>query len=134
MLSWHIFSQVVFTLHPLTPIEILPIFTRLELESGKWIPRHWPPNLGAARDIPTDAVVHHSVDDMVAAGILDRSPHKGGDNSHYPDISSFRKGFSAIRRKNREKKVGGETTNAKFPLLADEVQWANHGIVKSKEY
>lgn len=32
-------------------IEILPFFTRLELENGEWVPRYWPPNMGAARDV-----------------------------------------------------------------------------------
>ncbi|KAE8151334.1 hypothetical protein BDV25DRAFT_128857 [Aspergillus avenaceus] len=45
-------------------IEILPLFTRLELEHGRWIPRYWPPNLGASRDLPDDAVVHPSVQAM----------------------------------------------------------------------
>lgn len=37
-------------------IEILPFFTRLELENGEWVPRYWPPNRGAARDV--SALLH----------------------------------------------------------------------------
>ena len=64
-----------------TAIEILPIFTRLELEHGAWIPRHWPPNLGAKRDIPTHAEIHPSVQSMYQAGVLrlDQMPELGSD-------------------------------------------------------
>lgn len=73
--------------HPRT--EILPIFSRLELEKGKWVPRFWPPNLGAPRDIPTEGVLHPSVNEMIKAGILDPKsvPEKGGDNPiALPDV------------------------------------------------
>ncbi|KAK7613323.1 hypothetical protein BKA81DRAFT_396277 [Phyllosticta paracitricarpa] len=71
-------------------IECLPIFTRLELENGKWIPRHCPPNYGARRDIPLDAEIHPSVIEMVETGILRGSsiPVKGGDNPRMPSVSS----------------------------------------------
>ncbi|KAF1994657.1 hypothetical protein P154DRAFT_501527 [Amniculicola lignicola CBS 123094] len=61
-------------------LEILPFFTRLELEDGKWVPRHFPPNLGAKRDIPLDAIIHHSVKAMSRAGIIseDQIPVLGG--------------------------------------------------------
>lgn len=66
------------------PSEILPIFTRLELEHGKWVPRHWPPNNGAPRDIPDGAIIHKSVPELHQAGILqaDQLPKTGGDNAH----------------------------------------------------
>jgi len=64
--------------------EFLPIFTRLELEKGRWIPRYWPPNLGAPRDIPHGAQIHPSVYDLHHAGILrdDQLPKTGGNNPH----------------------------------------------------
>ncbi|KAE8349209.1 hypothetical protein BDV28DRAFT_163816 [Aspergillus coremiiformis] len=63
--------------------ELLPIFTRLELEKGIWVLRRFPPNLGAHRDIPVEAEIHLSVNKMVNAGVLDKEsiPKKGGDNS-----------------------------------------------------
>ncbi|KAK8186470.1 sporulation associated protein [Phyllosticta citribraziliensis] len=74
-------------------IECLPIFTRLELENGKWVPRHCPPNMGARRDIPLDAEIHPSVAEMVKAGILQGSliPVKGGDNPNLSSVPSVRK-------------------------------------------
>ncbi|KAF2179680.1 hypothetical protein K469DRAFT_673774 [Zopfia rhizophila CBS 207.26] len=65
-------------------IEILPFFTRLELESGKWVPRHWPPNLGAPRDISNGAKIHKSVYELCQAGYLteEQMPKTGGDNPH----------------------------------------------------
>ncbi|KAI9888526.1 MAG: hypothetical protein M1814_006860 [Vezdaea aestivalis] len=62
-------------------IEILPLFTRLELENNRWIPRYWPPNLGATRDIPDGAEIHPSVQRMHQAGILthNQMPRTGGD-------------------------------------------------------
>ncbi|EER41265.1 conserved hypothetical protein [Histoplasma capsulatum H143] len=58
---------------------ILPLFTRLELEYGEWIPRYWPPNLGATRDIPRDAKIHCSVVQLYKAGVLSEMPRLGGD-------------------------------------------------------
>ncbi|KAK6355164.1 hypothetical protein TWF696_004284 [Orbilia brochopaga] len=49
-------------------LEVLPVFTRLELEFGRWVPRHWPPNLGFTRDIPEGAVFHESVHRRERAG------------------------------------------------------------------
>lgn len=62
-------------------IESLPFFTRLELEHGKWVPRYWPPNMGASRDIPKGAAIHPTVDEMCKAGVLrpDQKPKIGGD-------------------------------------------------------
>ncbi|WEW57463.1 hypothetical protein PRK78_002930 [Emydomyces testavorans] len=62
-------------------IEVLPIFTRLELEHGEWNPRYWPPNFGAARDIPADAKLHFSVEEMFKAGLLEKMPKLGGDDA-----------------------------------------------------
>lgn len=61
------------------PPEILPFFTRLELENGEWMPRYWPPNFGATRDLPPDARIHKSVQQMHKSGILKRMPKVGGD-------------------------------------------------------
>jgi len=65
-------------------LESLPFFTRLELENSKWVPRYWPPNLGAARDIPHGANIHKSVYELHQAGLLtvDQLPKMGGDNPH----------------------------------------------------
>jgi hypothetical protein len=49
-------------------LEILPIFKRLELEGGKWVPRYLPPNLGYTRDLPSCAVLHPSVIERVNQG------------------------------------------------------------------
>ncbi|EEP75572.1 conserved hypothetical protein [Uncinocarpus reesii 1704] len=62
-------------------LEILPFFTRLELEHGEWNPRYWPPNFGAARDIPRDAAIHPSVERMFKAGLLQEMPRLGGDDA-----------------------------------------------------
>ncbi|KAI9671611.1 MAG: hypothetical protein M1829_004616 [Trizodia sp. TS-e1964] len=66
-------------------LEVLPFFTRLELEAGKWVPRYWPPNLGSARDVPDSAVIHPTVQQMFKAGVLtaDQMPKLGG---HSPSI------------------------------------------------
>ncbi|KAF2478295.1 uncharacterized protein BDR25DRAFT_251030 [Lindgomyces ingoldianus] len=64
-------------------LEVLPFFSRLELEDGKWVPRHFPPNLGASRDIPSKAIIHPSVEAMYRAGVLttDQMPVLGGTES-----------------------------------------------------
>ncbi|KAK2811634.1 hypothetical protein FQN50_001976 [Emmonsiellopsis sp. PD_5] len=62
-------------------LEILPIFTRLELEDGQWIPRYWPPNFGNMRDIPHDAQLHISVSHLLAAGVVEKMPKLGGDDA-----------------------------------------------------
>nr|KMM66201.1 hypothetical protein CPAG_02541 [Coccidioides posadasii RMSCC 3488] len=62
-------------------IEILPFFTRLELEHDEWNPRYWPPNFGAERDIPQDAEIHNSVEEMCKAGLLKKMPKLGGDDA-----------------------------------------------------
>jgi len=56
----------------------------LELEKGKWVPRYWPPNLGAPRDIPHEATIHKSVYELRQAGLLleEQMPKTGGDNPH----------------------------------------------------
>lgn len=66
-------------------LEVLPFFTRLELEKGNWVPRQWPPNLGTDRDIPDNAVIHPTVQQMFKAGVLsaDEMPKLGG---HTPAI------------------------------------------------
>ncbi|PGG95530.1 hypothetical protein AJ79_10011 [Helicocarpus griseus UAMH5409] len=62
-------------------IEILPIFTRLELEHGEWIPRYWPSNFGHMRDIPHEAKIHISVSHLHAARVVERMPKLGGDEA-----------------------------------------------------
>lgn len=80
--------------------ELLPIFTRLELEHGKWVPRRLPPNLGAPRDIPRRAEFHPSVNEMVKAGIIEKSsiPEKGGDNPILPSASSVVNTWGRVRK------------------------------------
>ncbi|GES59805.1 sporulation associated protein [Aspergillus terreus] len=80
--------------------EILPLFTRLELEEGRWIPRRLPPNLGAPRDIPRGATIHHSVDEMIRAGILDPEsiPPPGGGNSHLPSTDKITGAWKNMRK------------------------------------
>ncbi|KAL4929097.1 uncharacterized protein BDV17DRAFT_281650 [Aspergillus undulatus] len=67
-------------------LEVLPFATRLELEKGKWVPRRFPPNFGASRDIPCGATIHPSVYEMLDSGILDDFPvpRPGGDNPNLP--------------------------------------------------
>ncbi|KAK2750712.1 hypothetical protein FQN57_002785 [Myotisia sp. PD_48] len=62
-------------------MELLPFFTRLELEQNHWKPRYWPPNCGAERDIPTDAHIHISVEQLHRAGVLKKMPKLGGDEA-----------------------------------------------------
>ncbi|KAF8540123.1 hypothetical protein BDD12DRAFT_777466 [Trichophaea hybrida] len=65
-LSFHkgwTWSQVLFW----WLLEVLPIFKRLELEGGKWVPTYWPPNLGSTRDLPSNAVLHQSVIERINA-------------------------------------------------------------------
>ncbi|KAI1981034.1 hypothetical protein LOZ53_001581 [Ophidiomyces ophidiicola] len=64
-------------------LEILPFFTRLELENGEWNPRYWPPNLGALRDIPREANIHNSVEELFKAGVLRKMPKLGGDDAPF---------------------------------------------------
>lgn len=65
-------------------IEILPIFTRLELEDGRWVPRHWPPHLGRRRSLPKGAKIHPSVYELHRAGILtsEQLPQTGGSSPY----------------------------------------------------
>lgn len=41
--------------------EILPTITRWELVNNKWEIKRFPLNNGGCRDIPEDAVLHHSL-------------------------------------------------------------------------
>ncbi|KAL0261285.1 hypothetical protein SLS55_004982 [Diplodia seriata] len=93
-------------------IEIIPIFTRLELEKGKWVPRHWPPNLGAPRDIPEEGVIHPSVDEMIKAGILDEKsvPAKGGDNPHLPSVAAALGAWRKAGERRRRESDSSEKT------------------------
>lgn len=81
--------------------EFLPIFTRLELEKGQWVPRRLPPNMGAPRDLPHYAVIHPSVKEMIKAGILDKKsiPRKGGDNPIIlPNIINVSNTWKSLRK------------------------------------
>ena len=65
--------------------EILPIFKRLELEDGKWVPTYWPPNLGFTRDLPSSATLHPSV--------IQRVSYKS-DNGYDPGNLGFEAAFN----------------------------------------
>ncbi|KAJ6263850.1 hypothetical protein Dda_2422 [Drechslerella dactyloides] len=51
-------------------LEVVPFISRLEYEKGKWVPRYWPPNFGASRDIPADADIHPSLVALQEGGVL----------------------------------------------------------------
>ncbi|OJD38662.1 sporulation associated protein [Diplodia corticola] len=108
-------------------LEILPIFTRLELEKGKWVPRRLPPNLGAPRDIPVEGVIHSSVNEMIKAGILDEKsvPEKGGDNPLLPNVAGVLGEWTA--RRERTRKMSGSSAET-LVERAGEVG----GLVKEK--
>ncbi|KAL2062511.1 hypothetical protein VTL71DRAFT_6777 [Oculimacula yallundae] len=97
-------------------LELLPIFNRLELESGKWVPRHWPPNLGAPRDIPHGAEIHPSVYSLHRAGVLrdDQLPQTGGDNPH---ISPLRASFAWGAKGQAQTREGGNFTGTTRSML-----------------
>ncbi|KAJ5320468.1 hypothetical protein N7508_000751 [Penicillium antarcticum] len=91
-------------------LECLPIFTRLELEKGKWVPRRLPPNLGASRDLPIDAEIHPSVNEMIRAGILKEEsiPVRGGDNSHLPNVANITYAWTRMRKSKTKQAVNGK--------------------------
>jgi hypothetical protein len=97
-------------------LEILPFFTRLELEDGKWVPRHFPPNLGAKRDIPLDAAIHHSVKAMSRAGIIseDQTPVLGGTElRHQFRVEPLVLAWAGMRKARFEKGKDKESEPAK---------------------
>ena len=63
--------------------EVLP-FAYYDLIGGEWIPRYWPPNFGRRRDIPLEADIHPTVQQMRRAGILLESdmPRLGGEEPY----------------------------------------------------
>lgn len=97
--------------------EILPIFTRLELEKEEWVPRRFPPNLGAPRDIPIEAKIHSSVNEMVKAGILDKEsiPKKGGGNPNLPNPASVVSTLKRARKNLARQKAPPEDPVAENP-------------------
>ena len=74
--------------------EILPIFSRLELENTVWVPRHWPPNLGAERDLPDNAVLHRSVYSLYRARVLEKLPKLGGNGP--PRLPKLSRAFFSL--------------------------------------
>ncbi|KAI5926182.1 hypothetical protein F4810DRAFT_707793 [Camillea tinctor] len=90
-------------------IESLPFFTRLELENGKWVPRYWPPNLGAPRGIPNGAKIHKSVYELRQAGHLteEQLPKTGGDNHPHVNVKGALNVWARIRleAQKREKEM-----------------------------
>lgn len=49
--------------------EILSFFT-FELEESHWVPRYWPANLGAKRNMPRYAATHPSVENLFSTGVV----------------------------------------------------------------
>lgn len=80
----------------------MPFISRLEYEKGKWVPRHWPPNFGARRDIPSDADMHPSLIALSEAGVLQPTeiPRLVMDRDHY----TFKHVPDAEKQKARERK------------------------------
>ena len=118
-----------------TCTEVLPIFSRLELEDGKWIPRHLPPNFGAARDIPLEANIHPTVEAMHRAGVLskDQMPVLGGTDPPIPTIPNAAAIFAARARQRREmiakrKKEGKKAGNTQAK------SWDNLGNVAARSW
>ncbi|KAF3935175.1 hypothetical protein ABW20_dc0108233 [Dactylellina cionopaga] len=66
-------------------LEVMPFISRLEYEKGKWVPRYWPPNFGARRDIPANADIHPSLVALHEAGVLKESevPKLLANRDHY---------------------------------------------------
>lgn len=87
--------------------------------------------MGAPRDIPSDAVIHESVYEMVQAGILDQEPRKGGDNSHLPTVDTFKTAFSTAR-----KKLGSQNTDGAQSGPDSDHNWAtsHDGAVKPANF
>lgn len=59
---------------------ILSFFT-FELEESDWVPRYWPANLGAKRNMPRYAATHPSVENLFNNGFVrkDQMLHVDGD-------------------------------------------------------
>lgn len=75
--------------------------------------RHWPPNLGAPRDIPKGANIHKSVYEMRQAGYLteEQMPKIGGDNPHVNV-----KGALTVWAKRRSEAKKLDSIDVKKPL------------------
>lgn len=133
VLAWWILGKFLFrfsSLHSannMPSTEFLPIFTRLELENGKWVPRRLPPNMGAPRDLPHHAVIHPSVKEMIKAGILDKKsvPPKGGDNSNLPSIANITHTWGTLR-----KSLSSQTSNKSEGSGPSDANGAPHKAVE----
>ncbi|KAI9665812.1 MAG: hypothetical protein M1821_003746 [Bathelium mastoideum] len=126
------------------PKEILPFFTRLELESGKWVPRYWPPNLGTPRDIPSHSVIHPTVDAMYRAGVLslDQMPKLGGSDgpklprplaalSTWARMRTIREEEAEEQKRNQDNPDNGANGSAGQP---DARRWDNLGYVTARSW
>jgi hypothetical protein len=118
--------------------EILPIFSRLELENGVWVPRQLPPNLGACRDIPLEANIHPTVEAMYKAGVLSKEqmPVLGGTDVQIPTLPGAAAIFEA-RRKDIMKQAalmrnGGKDAGKK--VVVKPKSWDNVGLVTSRNW
>ncbi|KAF3914692.1 hypothetical protein AA313_de0206004 [Arthrobotrys entomopaga] len=80
----------------------------LEYEKGKWVPRYWPPNFGAMRDIPADADIHPSLVALHEAGILkaNQVPTLLTNRDHY----TFKKGVDTFDKLKVDKLKTKQTT------------------------
>ncbi|KAJ5965646.1 hypothetical protein N7481_012360 [Penicillium waksmanii] len=91
--------------------------------NGRWIPRRLPPNLGAPRDLPSDAIIDPSVKEMIQAGILDKEsiPPRGGDNPNLPNIANITYTWSKLRNR-----LSNQASNASKDSAADDIKSALH--------
>ncbi|KAF3930308.1 hypothetical protein ABW19_dt0200735 [Dactylella cylindrospora] len=82
-------------------LEVMPFISRLEYEEGKWVPRYWPPNFGARRDIPADANMHPSLVALYEAGVVEDGdvPKLLSNRDHY----TFKKSDDPDVVKNKRK-------------------------------
>ncbi|KAF1969428.1 hypothetical protein BU23DRAFT_652823 [Bimuria novae-zelandiae CBS 107.79] len=119
-------------------LEILPIFSRLELENDVWVPRQWPPNLGALRDIPTEANIHPTVEAMYKAGVLSQEemPVLGGTDPPIPTLPGAAAIFAARRKEimKRMTLIGGGKGEREKELLVKPKSWDNMGLVNSRTW
>jgi hypothetical protein len=88
--------------------------------------------MGAPRDIPVEAEIHSSVNEMVKAGILDREsiPKKGGDNPNLPNPASVVSTLKRARKNLARQPVSSEDPTEDRPDQDDDNQIHGNGSVK----
>lgn len=119
--------------------ELLPLFTRLELENGHWVPRTWPPNFGTRRDIPLHANIHPSVDQMFRAGVLslNQMPKLGGEEG--PQILLPLTTLAGWTRQRQQRAAMAQQENKKTSKggkdkPSDAKSWDNSGFEQAKTW